>query len=680
MRMSRTSPVFFVCAITLAAAVAACGSENATNPQVDTGVPSDGGDGGYVIEDGGPDVLPVDGARDGLPGDAGDKAPVGSPCTGATGCEGDFCLPESQGFPGGYCTHLQCDTGSPAQSCLGYGGDGFCVDLGDANDPYGVCFDRCDLQAPDCRDAYECIELGGSLGGICYPIPVCGNGIVEAGEECEPPNTATCDASCQGTGTAAVGAPCSTPADCAGDFCFQPGDGFPGGYCTQLECDPSAATTSCLPYGGDGLCLDAGAAGDPYGVCFDRCNLLAPDCRNGYECSDAGGGFGGICYPIPVCGNGVVEAGEECEPPNTSTCSATCQGLGTAAIGAPCTAPTGCAGDYCFVAADGWPGGYCSQRACDLGAPTSSCLTYGGDGYCLDVGTTSDPYGMCFDRCTVGGTDCRTGYECDDLGGSLGGLCFPIPVCGNGVVEAGEECEPPNTSTCSATCQGLGAAAVGAPCASNMDCTGDYCFTAADGWPGGYCSQLDCDLGAPDSSCLAYGGDGYCVDVGDPGAPYGACFDTCTLGGTDCRTGYECEDWGLGVGTLGICSPTPVCGNGIVEAGEECEPPNTSTCTATCQGTGTAEVGTTCTSNMECAGNYCFSDADGWPGGYCSQLGCDTSAPKTSCLAYGADAVCLDLGGYGVCLDGCKLVPPTCRTGYACMSSGIAGTRVCYPQ
>lgn len=35
---------------------------------------------------------------------------------------------------------------------------------------------------------------------------------------------------------------------------------------------------------------------------------------------------------------------------------------------------------------------------------------------------------------------------------------FPTPVCGNAVVEFGEDCEPPGTATCDATCHSIAAA------------------------------------------------------------------------------------------------------------------------------------------------------------------------------------------------------------------------------
>ena len=72
--------------------------------------------------------------------------------------------------------------------------------------------------------------------------PVCGNGMVETGEQCEPPNTPTCDANCQ---------------------------------------------------------------------------IITP--------------------PTPICGNGLIEAGEQCEPPNTPTCNANCQIIITPPQPAHCT-------------------------------------------------------------------------------------------------------------------------------------------------------------------------------------------------------------------------------------------------------------------------------------------------------------------------------------------------------
>jgi hypothetical protein len=308
-----------------------------------------------------------------------------------------------------------CDLSAPTTDCLPYGGDALCLDTGGG---FGVCFDACDPAAPDCRVAYECVAIGGGQG-ICLPAPVCGNGQLEQGEECEPPSTPTCDANCQGTGTDPIGAPCVDATTCAGDFCIADADGWPMGYCTEADCDLGDPENSCLPYGGDGLCLDVGDPGAPFGACFDRCDPASSDCRPQYMCQAIGGGYA-VCVPAPVCGNGTVEQGEECEPPNTPTCDASCQGTGTAPIGDPCTAATDCAGNLCVTEADGWPGGYCSQMPCDLGAPDTSCLPYGGDGLCLDAGAGQ---GVCVDQC-MNDVDCRAMYSCVNLGGGVR-VCLP---------------------------------------------------------------------------------------------------------------------------------------------------------------------------------------------------------------------------------------------------------------
>src|SRR5262245_56713022 len=68
---------------------------------------------------------------------------------------------------------------------------------------------------------------------------------------------------------------------------------------------------------------------------------------------------------------------------------------------------------------------------------------------------------------------------------------------------------------------------VGSPCMSEAECLGETCYGEADGYPGGYCTDLGCSLGAPSNSCLIYGGDAYCLDFGVPGAPLGVCIDLC---------------------------------------------------------------------------------------------------------------------------------------------------------
>jgi hypothetical protein len=303
------------------------------------------------------------------------------------------------------------------------------------------------------------------------------------------------------------------------------------------------------------------------------------------------------------------------------------------------------------------------------------------------MGSVAEPFGICFDSCDpdLGDADCRAAYECVALRDGSGlGLCFPEPVCGNGVVERGEECEPPGVGNCDGSCQGLGAAPVGDPCASAADCAGNWCIESASGWPGGYCTAYDCELAAPETSCSPAGGDGYCLNVGDAGSEYGMCFDTCDpdQGNTDCRLGYECVDLRPQTGH-GLCFPEPVCGNGVVERGEECEPPGVGNCDGSCQGLGTAPVGDPCSTAADCDGNWCIAESDGWPLGYCTHYGCDTAQPMSACSGIAGDARCVNVGTeqepFGLCLDACTPLLDPCRAGYRCQLAGT-GLFVCVPE
>jgi hypothetical protein len=153
------------------------------------------------------------------------------------------------------------------------------------------------------------------------------------------------------------------------------------------------------------------------------------------------------------CGDGIVQAGlgEQCDPPNLTNCTASCQtyigycgdGYVDAGLGEQCDPPntTNC---------------------------TASCQTYVprcGDGYVdTGAGEQCDPPNVtdCTASCQTYTPTCGDGY----VDSGYGEQCDPpnttnctascqlyLPNCGNSAVDPGEECDPPNPTDCTAQCQ-----------------------------------------------------------------------------------------------------------------------------------------------------------------------------------------------------------------------------------
>jgi cysteine-rich repeat protein len=211
--------------------------------------------------------------------------------------------------------------------------------------------------------------------------PVCGNGVLEAGEGCDPPDGTTCNDACQ---------PIAQPV--CGNGVLEAGEG----------CDPPDGTTcndACqpIPYCGDGTVNTPTEQCDPPdGVtCSQECQML-PTCGNGQieeneECDPPDGvDCDATCHRIPYCGNGIVEGAEECDPP-----------------GDGCT-------PNCTIVQQVAP--YCGDG--EVNQPSEVC-----DG---EIG--------CLDNCTW----IEFHY---------------ITQCGNGIIDEGETCEPPGTTGCDENCQ-----------------------------------------------------------------------------------------------------------------------------------------------------------------------------------------------------------------------------------
>jgi cysteine-rich repeat protein len=294
-------------------------------------------------------------------------------------------------------------------------------------------------------------------------------------------------------------------------------------------------------------------------------------------CTGPNQGQGDTCLdPCPVCGNGAVEWPESCDnnvgtPLSCDGCSATCR-FESCDDSNPCTADT------------------CGPQLGCRNAPVP-------DGTACPDGSVCNGAETCIEGACNGGTP----LNCNDNNTCTKDMCDPVTGC---VVPhppepSGTPCSDNNLCTLNDTCNGSGTCTPGAPlvCMDGRECTIDTCN--------------------PQTGCVFSNRPGACMDDGNPctgdvcssgtcthpaGNEGASCEDGlfCTVSDTChngvCRNGpaNTCTDGALC--TTDVCDEgarqcvhnvvSPCCGNGLQEAGEECDDgnaDNTDGCLATCK-------------------------------------------------------------------------------------------------
>lgn len=381
-------------------------------------------------------------------------------------------------------------------------------------------------------------------GGAKMTPTTCGDGVVDPGEQCD------------------FGSDNGVVAGCNADCTFS---------CSGNSCDdhdPCNGVETCGSVTHNGEAGQACVAGTP----LDD----GTSCGTDMICKNASCAMG-------VCGDGYVTGSEECDDANS-------------------TNGDGCNNDCTFSCVS-------TDQARDC-RPTDVCA---GQGTCNDTTHQCSPGQVLPDN-----TSCGTTGFCKM------GVCTQ-PVCGNGVVERGEDCD--GGVGCKADChwQCVDAATdcAAAPACNMEQCTAQHtCQAVADSsqdgqacGTGGTCSSGTCQTSGAVCGDGVVQGSEQC-DFGSGNGPGTGCETSCTFScssSTQCadanpcngaetcssvtvngNTGQKCaagtpEADGTSCGPAKICLAqacvASTCGDGYVDPtnNESCEPPNQNGCDAACQ-------------------------------------------------------------------------------------------------
>jgi len=412
--------------------------------------------------------------------------------------------------------------------------------------------------------------------------PICGDGIVEAPEQCDLGDLND------------TGMYCTS--ECQNNVC---GDGYkgPGEGCDDgNQSNEDLCTTDCGPATcGDNVIqgteqCDEGEDNNENGACLPSC--VAATCGDqfihvGVEICDSNNIGGQLCEDLPFSGGVLL-------------CAADCMGYDTS---------------NCYACGDGEldPGEQCDGAMLD----EETCVTQD-----FDDGTLA-----CSSLCTFDTSGCIS-FE-----------------CGNGVIDGSDVCD--GTDLGGATCMGEGFA--GGELACTMGCTfdTDACYACGDGAidPG-----EECDMGQlGGATCTDLAMMGQTASGGTPACD-GSCMlteGTCTFCGDGTREGTElCDGAQLGGATCQMFAmPGDMASGGMPACNAMCMP-TAGTCTFCGDNN---QEGTEECDGTDLNGGNCSSPAALGPG-HGGMLGCamDCTYNTSMCclnggqMCMGMDALCCD--------------------------------------
>ena len=657
-----------------------------------------------------------DGAFDGPFYGAGDGAADGA--TGGDGAQTDAFVPS--------CGNGRLDPGETCDTAIGVGRPGACPSTCDDGSPCTIdipigsrCTASCaHTERADRVPGDSCCPQGASNADDPDCSLTCGNGTIEAGETCDVAIAAPGAGACPTSDSCESGDPCVTvlltSAGTCQSRCLHFAVTAPSGQLAD-GCCPAGATTAldvdCPALCGNGV-LDPNEMCDPAiaapaaGSCPQSCddgNPCTTDQRNGTGCQ-------ATCSHAPIrsftpgdgccpsgsnrnldsdcpakCGNGVLEEGETCDfgPTSPVPCPTSCPASPSACLKRVLTGDR----DHCSAACelraitacapqkDGCcPAGCSAATDPDCSATCGDGVVNTGTGELCDTAITSG-VGACPSRCSDGlacttdflvsaGTcqaSCffipitafRPGDACCPAGGHFGVDPDCAPVCGNGIVEAPfESCDfgaDPNAcatscpssngctmftlqgsaNTCSARC----VPSTITFCRNNDGCCPPGCDNRNDSDCPTRCGNAVVEAGEACDRAITAGIPGACAASCDDGnactvdfasGAVAACSRTCShFQVTACIGGDHCCPAGCSTSNDSDCGGA--CGDGLISGGETCDPPTS--CPTSCPDDGdrcTIErlLGDPARCTAACA-HLPVTACSGWISDGCCPTGCD---------------------------------------------------------
>ena len=438
-----------------------------------------------------------------------------------------------------------------------------------------------DAACPGTCDTATCTCRGTS--------PVCGNGVVEAGEQCDGADAVACPGRCN-----VATCTCTPPSGpCDGQIDGTPCDD--ANACTATDTCQAGTCTGSAPVvcTASDQCHTAGTCNPATGTCSN------PPKANGAVCNDAN-----ACTATDTCQAGT------CTGSNPVTCPATqCTNAGTCnpATGA-CSAPPRADGTTCTDGSLCTTGDRCEAGICTGDSSCPACMA--------TCQTTCDPAtGACRFGMAPDGTVCGVPAIDDEC--ALPSTCT-AGGCASNAVPDGTPCGRSFDPQCSqaSTCQG--GRCLPGPIVDDTPCDDGNVCTLADACQGGFCTgrQRSCD----DRQALNFDTcnqtTGLCEHAPDPTRVCPTCTGAnrcCRVadgaGGFDtaCVAGPSCEDE---TGTVGrLCTTT---GGAFVCAGtccgNDCCEANVEQCVAgQCIPIGATLCGDSyCVAGQQCVAGTCF--------------------------------------------------------------------------